>query len=453
MRKTHKKQLPLMEPAPAHPKAKEYEKISEILDMNSSIPEIAMQDLTLSKPLSNSGANGMTAEQVVRAAIVKQMEGYSYVDLAFHLEDSLVYRNFLRIGFGDKPFKKSSLQANIKALSAETWEAINRCALTYAKETGVENGGKIRVDCTVVNSNIHAPYDSELLWDSVRVLDRIMRKAKEELGVEFPYNNHTKRAKRRSLGVTNAKNKKMRKAAYMDLLKVTKKVITLGKGAVDALQQPIATDYVDFALAYGFCEELQYYLRLARQVVEQTERRVVNEESVPADEKIVSIFEEHTDIIVKDRRETHYGHKVCLSGGASNLITDCMILDGNPADSTLPAEVFERQREIYGRSPLKVALDGGFASRSNLQDAKEQGIKDVCFSKGKGLDKEEMCRSKYVFRKLRNFRAGIESGISRLKRSFGLTRCMWKGLESFKSYVWASIVSANLLTLARAQLT
>ncbi len=114
--------------------------------------------------------------------------------------------------------------------------------------------------------------------------------------------------------------------------------------------------------------------------------------------------------------------------------------------------MLERQEEIFGRSPLKVALDGGFASKDNLNAAKGMGIKDVCFSKGRGLAEDDMCRSSYVYKALRKFRAGIESGISWLKRTFGLGRCSWKGVESFGSYVWASVVSANLLTMARIQL-
>jgi len=100
-----------------------------------------------------------------------------------------------------------------------------------------------------------------------------------------------------------------------------------------------------------------------------------------------------------------------------------------------------------------VCLDGGFASKENLVCAKDKkGLKDICFSKGRGLAVEDMCRSNWVYKQLRNFRAGTESGISWLKRSFGLDRCTWKEFDSFKSYVWASMVSANLLTIARKQL-
>jgi IS5 family transposase len=201
--------------------------------------------------------------------------------------------------------------------------------------------------------------------------------------------------------------------------------------------------------AQEMAEEFKKVIELAKKVIDQTTRRIIHGESVPAGEKIVSIFEPHTDIIVKDRRETFYGHKVCLSSSPSNLITDCLILDGNPADSTLTDQMLDRHSQIYGRYPLKIALDGGFASKDNLKSAKSKGVKDVCFAKRRGIEVEDMCRSEYVYRRLRRFRAGIESGISWLKRCFGFTRCTWKTLRSFKSYVWASIVSANLLTLAR----
>jgi len=251
------------------------------------------------------------------------------------------------------------------------------------------------------------------------------------------------------LGVMNAKNEKTRKKQYEDLLKVTYKAVNYAHNAVSLLETfPFKYSTLSVT-AQGMAEELKEIIRLTRRVMDQTTRRVIHGESVAACEKIVSIFEPHTDIIVKDRRDTFYGHKVCLTGGVSNLITDCLILDGNPADTELPDQMLDRHKEIYEHYPLKAALDGGFASKANLESAKAKGIKDVCFAKKRGLEEEEMCRSPWVYKRLRRFRAGIESGISWLKRCFGFTRCMWKSLPSFHSYVWASVVSANLLTLAR----
>lgn len=201
--------------------------------------------------------------------------------------------------------------------------------------------------------------------------------------------------------------------------------------------------------AQKLADELTHYVGLLRRVIEQTERRVLRGEKVPATEKLVSLFEPHTDIIVKDRRDTLYGHKIFLTGGASGLILDCVVEGGNPADATMALPMLERQKTLYGRPPRQAAFDGGFASKENLKDAKELGVEDVAFSKRRGLKVSEMTRSSWVYRRLRDFRAGIEGLISFLKRAFGLDRCTWRGAESFASYVQASVLTANLLTLAR----
>ena len=438
-----------------HPHAEELEGISQILDANPIIYDWVLQDLTRDVVRTDTGAEGMSAEQVLRAAIIKQMESYSYEDLAFHLLDSVCYRGFCRIGFADKGFQRSALCSNIKAISSQTWEAINRILVAYAQDKEIEKGKEARTDCTVVSSNIHDPTDSSLLWDSVRVLTRMIDRINEQFksnDLHIPFSDHTKRAKRRMLAIMNAKNEKARKKQYIDLLKVTAKTVNYSRRAVSVLETFPFENCALAETALAMAQELKEIIHLSNRVMDQTTRRVIQGESVPASEKIVSIFEPHTDIIVKDRRDTFYGHKICITGGKSNLITDCLILDGNPADTALTGQMLDRHKEIYGHYPLKVALDGGFASIKNLKFAKGKGIKDVCFAKKRGLDEEQMCRSSRVYKRLRRFRAGIESGISWLKRCFGLYRCTWKSLQSFHSYVWASIVSANLLTLVRCQM-
>ena len=448
MRKKSKKQMPLMPETSDHPQAVELENISRILDANPTICDLAMQDLCEeSKKASRSGARGMTADQVVRAAIVKQMLNFTYKELAFHIVDSNSLRRFMRIGIADKGFKKSVLNKNVKALSPQTWKAINGQLVDYAEEEKIEKGREVRIDCTVVESNIHEPTDSSLLWDSVRVLTRLLHRAKEDFALRVSFQDHTRRAKRRLLGIMNSRSKKDRKIKYADLIKVTNKSIGYAQSTIEAIDKVTSISNGLVALRL----DLNQYCQLAARVVNQTQRRVMMGEDVPAADKVVSLFETHTDIIVKDRRDTFFGHKICLTGTASNLIVDCLIVDGNPADSNLTVDMLERQKQLYGRYPLKVALDGGFASKDNLNQAKAMRIKDVCFAKKRGLKVEDMCRSQWVYDRLRRFRAGIESGISWVKRCFGLTRCTWKGLRSFKSYVWASIVSANLLTLARKQ--
>ena len=452
MRKKDRKQMPLMITGIDHPHAEELKGISDILKENPIIYEWVLQDLTRDVTHTDTGAEGMTAEQVVRAAIIKQMEGFSYEELAFHLLDSLSYRRFCRIGFAHKGFQKSALCHNIKSISAETWEAINRILVAYGKDKGTEKGRQARIDCTVVCSNIHEPKDSNLLWDCVRVITRMLLHLNAESNeFSLTFSDHSKRAKKRMLAILNANNEKVRKKHYRDLLKVTQDTLSYAQNAVHILSQFPFKDLAQSILVKKRVNDLKQALKLTEKVIEQTTRRVINGEKVPANEKIFSIFEPHTDIIIKDRRDTYYGHKICLSGGPSNLITDCLIVEGNPADSTLTTEMLDRQERVYGHYPLKVALDGGFASKDNLKAAKKRGIKDVCFAKKRGLKEEDMCRSKRVYKRLRRFRAGIEAGISWLKRCFGLWTCTWKSFRSFKSYVWASIVSANLLVLARSQ--
>jgi IS5 family transposase len=305
--------MPLTPRTVDHPHAMELKLISRILDHIPTIHEVAWQDLAQHVENVGTGADGMSAEQVVRCAIVKQMEDYSYDELAFHIVDSSCYRSFCGIGIAHKGFKKSSLCHTIKALSATTWEAIHRILMTYAKEKKIEKEREVHIDSTVVSSTIHTPSDSSLLWDSVRVLTKILSQAKSQVqGFNVPFTDHTKRAKRRMMGVMNAKDKKSRTRHYLDLLNVTKKSLGYAQRAVSFLTGYLAPDPAQIVLAQKMAEELETYTELTRMVIDQTERRVLHGESVPAPEKIVSLFEPHTDIMVKDHRDTFYGHNMPL---------------------------------------------------------------------------------------------------------------------------------------------
>lgn len=428
-----------------HPHAWELEAISRILDEEVGIAERVGQDLVRGVKNPETGRLGMSGDQVLRVLLVKQMNGFSYEVLHFHLLDSASYRTFCRFGALEAVPSRSAVAENLKKVRAETLEAINRVLLTRAAAEGVERGRKVRIDSTGVETNIHAPSDSTLLWDAVRVLTRLLERA--AAAVDLPqWSDHTKRAKRRILAIQRAPTQEKRTPLYRDLLKVARKV----RGYAVAARDALAGSDAEARRRLAF--ELNHYRRLLERIIEQTERRVLGGETVSASEKMVSIFEPHTDLLAKQGRETLYGHKLFLTGGASGLVLDCVIEDGNPADSTLCTRMLQRQEEIYGRPPRQAALDGGFASKPNLREAKDLGVQDVCFSKKRGLQVPEMVKSTWVYKKLRDFRAGIEGVISFLKRAFGLDRCTWRGELSFQSYVWSGILSANLLTLARHRL-
>jgi IS5 family transposase len=451
MRKTHKSQSSLLEPYLEVEPARELETISEVLDGLGQLNDLVLKDLRKvnGDPGSDVGCGGMSAEQVLRSAVIKQMNQFSYRELAFHLADSRSYRTFCRIGVMDKTPSKSGLATNLKALRAETLEKINAGLVGAALEANIEKGKRVRVDCTVVESNIHPPTDSELLYDCVRVLTRLMQRAKELVGEVVVFGNRTRRARRRRLAVRNAKDKRQRRTAYRDLLKVTEETQRSAERVKRILNESIGLDAVGRASAAAISAQIQRFTERTDRVKEQTRRRVMEGQSVAAEDKIVSIFEEHTDIIRKDSRETLYGHKICLTGGTSSMILDCVVLEGNPADVTLAETMMDRQMALYEQPPKQAAFDGAFASKSNLESIKSKGVEDVAFAKGRGLQVNDMVKSSWVYQRLRRFRSGIEGVISFLKRVFGLDRCTWRSFASFKSYVWSSIIAANLLVMAR----
>jgi len=438
-------QMPLVFPEISHPHAQELEEIRKLLDSKPEVERPVGQDLVREVARPETGARGMTGSQVLRALVLKQMKGFTYEDLAFVLEDSRTYRTFCGFGAFDRVPSRSTLAENIGKVRPETLEAINRAVVEQAMDEGIESGEKVRIDATVTETNIHQPSDSEQLWDGVRVLTRLMIRAREKFGFR-DFSDHTRRAKRRMTKIRFARGKAKRKAPYRDLLKVAHRVQGYAVGAIAFLEEegPVVPQQ-----AGKLAGELRHFLGLFKRVIDQTERRVLHGETVPAEQKVVSLFEPHTDIIIKDGRDTCYGHKVYVNGGGSGLILDCWVAEGHPADSTQVLPILERQRRFYGGVPRQACFDGAFASRENLRRAKELGVEDVAFSKKRGLKVNEMVKDSWLYQRLRNFRAGIEAVISFLKRVFGLGRCTWRGIESFKAYVQASVLSANLLVFAR----
>jgi IS5 family transposase len=433
------------------PIVKELKNISDILDATPSVLDQVFKDLTAARR-TDTGREGMTAEQVLRCAILKQYRELTYEELAFHLEDSDAFRSFARLEMGQRP-SKSILQENIKAMTEDTWEAIHRDIIEYAAREKIEKGRAVRVDSTAVETDIHHPTDSALLADGVRIITRWLQDGKELTPQpRYYFSDHQRVVKKRVMTILNARKDIIREKAYRDLLHYA----GLVKGYAEvAIPEP--TDYrghtaQDSLTAHELARRLERALRILGKVIDQTERRVLKGEKVPASEKIVSFFEDHTDIIVKGRRDTQYGHKVFLTGGVSTMILGCLIVRGNPADSDQYQPLLAQHKASYGRMPRQVSADGGFASKANLAFAKEHGIKDAVFAKKRGLSILDMAKSNWVYKKLRNFRAGIEAGISTLKRAFGLDRCTWSGWEGFKRYVWSSIVSYNLLVLARIKM-
>jgi IS5 family transposase len=251
------------------------------------------------------------------------------------------------------------------------------------------------------------------------------------------------------MAIQHAAKAEQRVPLYRDLVTVAENTVASSRFSVERLEQEFPPEAFQQPELGDLRTSLNHYVKLAEQVLDQTRRRVFSGETVPAPEKIVSIFEPHTDIIRKDRRDTLYGHKVFLTGGASGLIIDCVVERGNPTDSTNAVKLAARAIKVLGTMPEQIVFDGGFSSRDNLGEIKALGIRDVAFSKAPGLAIKEMVKRTWLYQRLRHFRAGIEGIISFLKRCFGWDRCAWRSYGSFRAYTWGSVIAANLVMLAR----
>jgi IS5 family transposase len=254
------------------------------------------------------------------------------------------------------------------------------------------------------------------------------------------------RKESRSLSARIFYGKKAQKEEwYEELIPLAKRVIKQSEKAIDQVQLKCRLE----ELSQPWIEEVGHYRDLLKIVVYQTERRVFNEETVPATEKIVSLFEPHTDIIVKGNRGIDYGHKVNLATDKSGLITAVMIEEGNPKDSERFIPLLEKHESLYGHLPTTTIADGGYASQDNVAEGKAMGIKRVAFHKKNGITLKVMGIQQKTLKKLKDFRAGIEGNISELKRAFGASKALWKGEAGFMAFVWSSVISYNLTRLVR----
>lgn len=423
--------------------------VSQWLDAHPHFVDWVFNDLR-NEATHDTGRDALTAESVLRIAFLRQRFQFSFKHLAFALMDSPTFRAFCRIGSKQMPHK-SSLQSLVCSITAGTYQRIHRAQLQTAREQRIETGRIAAIDSTVTATNIKEPYDSDLLSTSVQEMCRLLEQGQTFTAEPlYRFTHHNKSIKKTAKECSYAKTKVQQKQHYKKLLQLTRKtrkiLIQARFDLENALQNGACRNT---AFVAQWLSEADRLLPLVEAVFSQTERRVFKGEKVPAQEKIVSLYEPHTDIIVKDRRDVQYGHKLNLTQGKSRMILDLAIETGNPADSDRFIPMVERQKDIYGRAPRQTAVDGGYASRANLEDAKAMGVKDVAFHKKRGLEVEDMVKSQYVYQKLYRFRAGIEAGISWLKRCFGLSMCPCKGEEHFEAWCWAAVVCYNFAILCR----
>lgn len=420
-------------------------RIDAVINDNPIFIELVHCDLT--KNSSNTGARGMSAEQVLRAAVIKHLKQYSWRELHERLNDGIGMRWFTRF-YTEKIPHFTTLQKAITSIQTSTWSQIHEALVEYAQEKKVENGRFIRTDTTVVESNIAYPTDGRLLWDGVRVLTRIMNQLRHDhKSLEFGFANRSRKTKKLCYQITMIKGPKadkQRRKLYRRLIKVANEVFDMGCRCYH--QIPTDTNDPNY-------DRLDHYLTLMSVAIDQCERRVLKQEKVPSPEKIVSLFEEHTDIIRRGKKtaKTEFGHKVLFVAGKSGLITQYQVLQGNPGDNELWPQLLENHEQQFGRAPYSISADRRFFSDDNQVLAMQQGVKRVSVCKpGYRSKQRQQYEKERWFKNLQRFRAGIEGIISGLMRGLGLKRCYWKGWHAFKRYVALSVVTFNLRKIALA---
>ena len=418
----------------------------------------------LLKRYPNSGRLGRHStpvEVILRMLLVKRLYGWSYEQTERFVCDSIVLRQFCRLYLEPAP-DDTTLIRWANAIGAPTLAALNDRVVELARSLKVTRGRKLRTDGTVVETNIHHPTDDALLADGVRIVSRLVGRAKEiipqsvcQAGKGEPFRNRTLSAKRLAHKISKMALRRTQEAkatyqaAYQRLIEVARSSIKQAERVRSMLE-------VEMPSAPKISEEISHFAGLLKRAVSQTHRRVFEGEQVSATEKLLSIFEEHTTIILrgKARNTTEFGRKVWLSEVEGSIVSGFRILEGNAGDEAQLRPALEDHLRLFGKVPELVAADRNVHSKENEQVAKEMGVKKMCLPKAgkKSTERKEHERQRW-YKRARRFRAGIEGRISVMKRRQYLGRCRDKGEEGFGRWVGWGVLIGNLGTIAQTLAT
>lgn len=422
-----------------------YKRISRLLDENPEILDRVHEDL---KKLSQGGRRGrkadFTSETILRALVVHAVEGLSLRDTVNLIANSDFLQDFLRTrkkAVMDFTF----LDKCLLAIRPETWRRVNELLGQKAVAAGQVDPSVIRADTTVVESNIHWPTDSSLLWDTWRVASRLLKRGRQVCAASCQHRFHDRKIKRLHLFATRyyqSTSKQRRRAVNKAMRTLVERVAWIVE---------IAREFCRFAERSADIElqavaaELEGFLPAMALTVEQARRRVVEGETVPASERVFSIFEPHTELIQRGRRQkpVEFGHAVLLCQTPEKFITDYEVFEHRRADCSLTASVIDRHEKLFGEAPEVLAADKGFCPAGEEYAELEERIDTLA------IPRRMRDFADAVMRMWQAFRAGIEGTISGLKRAFRLSRCFYRGFKGFASAMGLGVFSHNLIVLAQ----
>lgn len=407
-----------------------------------------------------TGRPSTPVEVVLRMLIVRRLYGWSYAETEQFVGDSLVLRQFCRLGLERAP-DDTTLLRWAALIRPETLDELLDHVVALARRLRVTRGRKLRVDSTVVETTIHHPTDSSLLADGVRMLGRLVRRAKPVVGaalagVREAFRTRTRSARRQLQRIHRLARRKGAAAeqeqrdAYARLCEVARRVVRQAERVRRALDEGGATDE---RTAGRLGAELDRLLPLARRVIDQAERRVLRGEPVPAGDKVLSLVEPHTAIITRHKpgKKVEFGRKLWLAEADGGIVTDARVLDGAPPDSPHVAPTLDRHTRQFGRPPRLLTGDRGCSTASVRRDAATAGVHRVALPHtGPPTAASRARERERWFRRGYRWRAGIEGRIGVLQRVYGLDRCPDHGADGMDRWVGLGVLTANLVTIARA---
>jgi len=413
------------------------------------------------RPKSRSrGRQGVPAEVVLRLLILKHIRNWSYQVLEREVRANLVYRNFSRVGGAKMPDAKTIGRWGV-ALGPQVIKQIHERMVKIAQHKRVTEGRRMRVDTTVVETNIHYPTDSSLLGDGVRVLIRAMKRITKIAGAAgAKLRDRSRSVKLRVLDIARAARSKAKQGqeklrrAYGQLLNSTSRVVGQAKRFSIEVAEGVkrSTDVLQQLALAGLRQEIDAMVPLVRQVMKQTRARILRGDT-RADGKILSLFEPATEVIRKGKagKPNEFGKMVKLQEAENQIITDYQVYAQRPHDSDLLVAAIETHQALLGRAPRLVAADAAFYSLKNEAAAKAKGVKRVCIPNRstRSAERKREQRKRW-FRDGQKWRTGSEGRISVVKRRHGLDRCRYKGYVGMNRWVGLGVIADNVVNIGRA---
>lgn len=432
----------------------DFEKMDQILDCNP----IFLNEFTalMAKRNENSKTRGRgtaPAEAILRMLLLRRIHKWTLRDTIKYINDSISLRKFIRIYY-DKIPDFTTLCRYDNLITEDFLKRLNDAVVGIAKERKITKGQKLRTDTTVVESDTHYPSDSRLLYDGVKVMGRLAKKCRKlAVASGETVRDFTRSAKKQLLRVVKYaksrtdENQTEFKKTYKKLIGITKRSLSRTRKQIDALAE--RTDNA----ARHIKAELERFVPLIEKVIEQTERRVFKDESVPNDEKIFSLFQPDIYCIRKGKsgKPNEFGKKISIHQSDGKIITGWEIYKTNVSDEETFIPAIIQHIKQFGKAPFLAAGDRGCYSADNENQAKELGVKNVCLPKrGKKTKERTEYEKQRWFKAGCRFRAGSEGSISVLKRRHGLNRCLNRRDNAFERWTGWAVIGANLLTIVIA---